>query len=136
MVKGDRVFCQGLVIQIKQDLAFLDCRNIGKINAGKRVIAFGPLFLPSGACDDFAVKDDIDPMGILAGGKAEAVQQIGFGIGYLHINGLLGAGDNNGLGRILDQVRQGRRRISHGIRSMADDKTIIIPVVGFYGRGH
>lgn len=42
----------------------LDRCNIRKINTGKCIVAFGPHLFAAGSCDDFAVKDDIDPVGL------------------------------------------------------------------------
>ena len=51
----------------------LDRCNIREINTGKCIVAFGPHLFAAGSCDDFAVKDDIDPVGFVTGGKTEAV---------------------------------------------------------------
>ena len=59
---------------------FLDGGDIGEVDAGECIVAFGTLLFATGSRDDFAVKDNIDTMCFLAGGEPETVGQIGFGV--------------------------------------------------------
>ena len=74
----------------------MDGGNIREINAGKCIIAFGALFFPSCSGDCFAVKDNNHSVGTVTGGKTQTVGQIGLGICDLHVNRLLGPGDDDG----------------------------------------
>lgn len=118
-----------MVVQIKYNLAVLDDGHIRIVDAGKRVIAFCPLLLSPGACNDLAVKDKVHVVGAGTGGKEKAVGQVGPGVRIFHVNRLLGPGDDDGLWRMLNQVGQGRGRISHGVRAVGDDKAVVLAVV-------
>ena len=70
------------------------------------------------------------PYGAGTGGKGKAVGQVGSGVRILHVDGLLGPGDDGGLWRMLNQVGQGRGRINHGVfRAVGDDKAVVLAVV-------
>ena len=45
------------------------------------------------------------------------------------MDGLLAARENDGLGAVLDEVAQGRRRVGHGVGAMADHKPVVFLVV-------
>ena len=68
MVKTD-LSRRRLVIQIKQNMFFLNYGDVGKIDAGKSIVAFGPLFFTSGTGNYLAVKYDADSIGSFAGGE-------------------------------------------------------------------
>ena len=117
---GEAVF----VIEVEQDFVVLNGGNVGEVYAGEGIIAFGAFLFSAGSGDNFSVKDDIDAMGFWAGGKTETVQQVGFGIGDFHVNRFLGAGDDDWLGGVLDQVGQGGCGVGHGIGAVADDEAV------------
>ena len=60
MVKTD-LSRRRLVIQIKQNMFFLNYGDVGKIDAGKSIVAFGPLFFTSGTGNYLAVNTMLTP---------------------------------------------------------------------------
>ena len=54
-----------LIIQVKENMIFLNHRQIREINAGKGIIAFGPLFFSPSAGNDLAVEYHHHIMGCL-----------------------------------------------------------------------
>ena len=88
-------------------MLLLDRGNIGKIDTGKGVVALGALLPGAGTQNHLAVKDQTHPVGPLRRGVEEAVVQVEPGVGVLQTDGLLGAGDHDGLLRVLNEVGQG-----------------------------
>ena len=115
-------------------MVLLDGCDIGEIDAGKCVVALGPLLLAAGSGDHFAVKDNVHPVGAVVGGEKQAVRQIGARVGIFHVDGLLGPGDHDGFGGVLNQVGQGRGGVGHGVRAVADHKAVVAVVVLLNGR--
>ena len=125
-----------LVVNVEEDVGILDGRNKGEVDGDKGVVGLGPLLLGPGPADDLAVEDQVDPVSPVVRGKEQAVVEVGPGVGRVQVDGLLGARQDDGLGGILDQVREGGRRIGHGVRPMADDEAVIVLVGRFNGAGH
>ena len=119
-------------------MLLLDRGNIGKIDAGKGVVALGALLFSAGACDHLAVEYNIDPMCLWVRGKAETVRKIGPGVCIFHIDRLLGSGDDNGLCGIADQIGKSGGGVSHGVCPVGDHKAVIIFIMFlnglFYGK--
>ena len=69
------------VVQVKQNVVLLDGRDVGEIDAGKCVVALGPLLLAAGSGDHLAVKDNVHPVSAVVGGEKQAVRQIGARVG-------------------------------------------------------
>ena len=107
--------------------------NVGEIDAGKGIVAFCPLLLPPCPGDDLAVKNNVYIMGALTACKEQAVREIGLCVGDLQVDGLLGAGDDDGLFRVLNQVGEGRGGVRHGICAVADHEAIVRVIMLLYG---
>ena len=125
-----------LFIQVKDDMAILNHGNIRKIDTGKCIVALRPLLFPTGSGNHLTVKDDGDAACAVVAGKTKAVIQVDPGIRVFHIDGLLGTGYDNGLCRRLDQIGEGGRRISHGIRSVTDYKAVVFLIMCLDGFRH
>ena len=69
-------------------------------------------------------------------GADHAVPQVFLGIRDLVGDGLLCAGEDDGLVRILNQVGERRRRVRQRIRAVADDKAVVQSVVFLNGACH
>ena len=98
VIKDCRAGNMILVVQIENNVVIMNHCHIGKINAGKCIVAFGSFLFGAGSGNNLAVKDKIYTVGAAAGGKAQAVQQICFCICNFQINRFLGAGNYNRLG--------------------------------------
>lgn len=98
MVEGYILAYLILVIQIEDDVVGPDGRDIGKVDAGERVVALGAFLFTAGSGNDLAVKDDVDAMGFVALAKRKSVGQVGLGIGNLQVQGASGTGDDNRFG--------------------------------------
>ena len=61
-------------------------------------------------------------------GADKRVGEIYLGVGRVEADGLLCAGEDNGLFSALYQIRQRRRRIGHGVGAVADDKAVVAVV--------
>ena len=125
----------GNLRQIADNHAVLNHCREGIVQAGEGVEALGSLFSRTGSHNHLAVEHDIHVLGIVIGGVDEAVQQIGFCVGHVHVDGLLRAGDNDGLGGILDHIGKRRRRVCQRIRAVADHESVVFVVV-FLDRTH
>ena len=93
-------------------------------------------FAGAGAQDNPTVKDDLYPMGSVAGSVAKSIHQVGFGIGDFQIDGLLAAGKNDRLWAVLNQIAERRGSIGHGIGSVGQYKAVVRLVMPANGRGH
>lgn len=76
------------------------------------------------AGDHAAVEHDLHAACGVRARIAERVEQVRLGVGALAVDGTLRAGEHDGLGRALDQVRQRRRRIGHGVRAVQHDESV------------
>ena len=65
---------------------------------------------------------------VVHGGDLDTCHEIFFAIGAQLAHRQLTAGQDDRLGQVLQQVRQCRGRISHGVSSMKDHKTVILVV--------
>ncbi len=113
------------IINIEDDPFIMDRSNIRIINAGKSIIAFGKFFLCPCSGNDFATKYNGHSVGTVVGGKTQAVQQVGTGIGNSQVDGLLCTCDHHRTPVVLDQIGKGSCSVSHGICAMADHEAII-----------
>ena len=123
-------------IQIKDDVAVLDHGNIWKIDAGKCIIALSSFLFSAGTRNCFSIEDNGDAAGTVVAGKTKAVTQVDSGIRIFHIDRLLSACNDNGLGGILNQIGECGGRVGHGIRSVTDDKAVVFFVVRLDGLRH
>ena len=103
-------------------------RQIGVVDTGEGPEALGVGLAGTGPQNDPAVKDDLHAAAAPAGIE-KGVGEVAFGVGAIEPDGLLGAGEDNGLGAVLNQIAQGRRRIGHGVRAVADDEAVVVVVV-------
>ena len=93
-------------------------------------------FAGASAQNDPTVKDDLNPMGSVAGSVAKSIHQVGFGIGDFQIDGLLAAGKNDRLWAVLNQIAERRGSIGHGIGSVGQYKAVVSFVMPTDGRSH
>ena len=82
-------------------------------------------FAGAGAQNDPAVKYDADPVGVFAGGIVERIHQIGFAVGDFKIDGLLAAGQHDGLFAVLDKIAERSGGVGHGIGAVCQHKAVI-----------
>ena len=109
--------------------------QVGVVDAGKGLEALGPgLFRPRSG-DDLVVKDDGDPRQVLRG-TAEGVLEVNFGVRGVKADGLLGAGEDNGLGACLNEIAQRRRGVGHGVGTVGEDEAVVVVEMGPDGLGH
>ena len=120
---------QLFIINIEYDSLILNDGDVRIVDAGKSIKAFRPLFLCPGSGDRRAAENDIHTVCTIITGESDAVQQVRPCISYGKIDGSLRTRDNNGLAVILYQIRQCRRCIGHGIRSMTDHKSVKSAVI-------
>ena len=98
------------------------------VDAGKGLEALGAGLPGPGAQDHMAVEHDGHPRQVRCG-TAEGIRQVDLGIGGVKADGLLGSGEDDGLGAALDQIAEGRGGIGHGVCAVGDDKAVITVIV-------
>ena len=103
------------------------------IDAGKCVIAHGFHFFCTGAGNDFPSEHKAHPAGRIIKSIGDTVPQVHSGIGNLHFQRPLGAGEHNGLRRVLYHIGKRRRRIGHGICAVADYEAVKGFIIFLYG---
>ena len=81
-----------------------------------------------GPQDHPAVEHDLHPAAAPAGVQ-KRVDEVALGVGAVEPDGLLGSSEDDGLGAVLDQIAQGRRRVGHGIGAVADDEAVVLVVM-------
>ena len=64
---------QSFIIQIENHTLVLNGSNIGVINAGKCIVAFGPLFFSASSGNDLSVKNNNNAIGMVMAGKKQPV---------------------------------------------------------------
>ena len=100
-------------------------RQLREVDRGKGVVADGLVLFGTGAGNDVPAKHHHYAPAARVDGADHAVPQIFLGIRDLVGDGLLCAGEDDGLIRVLNQVGERRRRVGQRIRAVADDKTIV-----------
>ena len=111
-------------------------RQFREVDRGKGVVADGLVLLGAGARDDVPAKHHHHAPAARVDGADHAVPQVFLGIRDLVGDGLLRAGEDDGLIRVLDEIRERRRRVRQRIRAVADDKAIVQGVVFLNGACH
>ena len=114
-------------------MVVLDGRDIGKVDAGKCVVALGAFLFATGSGNDLAVEHDVDTVRLIAACKEKAVGQIGLCIGDLQVDGLLRTGDHDRFWGILDQVGKRGRGVGQRVGAVADHKAIVLVVEALNG---
>ena len=84
----------------------------------------------TGPQNDPAVKDDLHAAAAPAGIE-KGVGEVALGVGTVEPDGLLGAGDDDGLAGVLDEVGHGGSCVRHRVRSVADHEAVVIVVILF-----
>ena len=107
----------------------IDKGGDGIVDAGKGSIAFGFHFGPAPQ-NGLPGENEKHTRYTRLTGKAETVQQIFPGVGDGVGQGPLGAGEDNGLAGILDEVGEGGGGVGHGICAMGNDKAVILLKIG------
>ena len=97
----------------------------GIVDAGKGAIALRVGLSGPGAQDDLSAEDHADPGDPTVAGHGEAVQQVGLGVGDVGVDGPLTAGEDYGLGAVLDEIAQSGGGVGHGVGTMADHKAVV-----------
>ena len=108
----------------------------GEIDRRKGVVADGLVLFGPGARDHEPPEHHHHPPAAGVQGAQDTVPQVLFGVGDLAGDGLLGAGQDDGLAGVLHQVAQGCRRIGQGVGAVAEDETVVAAVILFDGPGH
>ena len=102
--------------------------QLRKVDAGKSPKTLGPGLFGPGAQNHLAVKDNGHPRQILRGAP-QGVRQVHLGVCGVKAHRLLGSRKHDGLGALLNEVAEGRRRIGHGIGAVGDDEPVIVLIV-------
>ena len=100
-----------------------------EVDAFKGVVALGTNFSCTGTGDNVTVEDQTYAVSVWMASVEQAVEEIGAGVGNIHIDWFLCAGDNDRLRRVLDQIGQSSCGVSHGIGTVADNKTVVVCIV-------
>ena len=111
------------------DLPAAQDGRLGVVDAGKGIVALRAHLARAGAENDLVVKDDVHAAGAVVAGIEKGIAQVLARVGVLVEDRLLRAGDDDGLGVILNQVRQGRRRVGHRVRAVREDKAVVSVIV-------
>ena len=82
------------------------------------------------------VKDDVHAARAVVAGVEEGVAQVLARVGVLVEDRLLRASDDNGLGVVLDEVRERGGGIGHRVRAVREDEAVIRIVVRAHARRH
>ena len=82
------------------------------------------------------VKDDVHAAGTVVAGIEKGVAQVLARVGVLVEDRLLRAGDDDGLGIILNQVRQRRRCVGHRVRAVREDEAVVSVIVSAHAGRH
>ena len=123
-----------LAADVLQEMLILQHRQIGIVDAGKGLKALGIGLSGPRAQNHLAVEHDLHAAAAAAGVN-ESIGQIALGVGTVKPNGLLRAGQHDGLGAALHQITQRRSGIGHGVRAVADDKAVVAVIVFPDGAG-
>ena len=119
----------GLLRDEANDALILNRCEHRKVHTAECVIAARVgLFCPC-AGNHIAVEHQHHALRRGVGGIADAVEQVLPGVGAVLADGLLRAGDDDGLVGVLDHVRQRRRGVGHRVRAVADDETVIAEII-------
>ena len=119
-----------MLIDIRQQFPIIKNTDIREIDAGKRIKTSGMRFACACSGDDMAVEHHMCSAGSRVRGIREGLIQVAAGVAVGLLNGFLCTGKHNGLQIVLHQIRQRRRGIGHGIRTVCDHKAVI-PIVAF-----
>ena len=120
---------------ILQQALVLDQGQLRIVDAGEGLEALGEGLAGPGAQNDLAIEHDLHPAAAPAGIQ-ERVGKVALGVGTVVPDGLLGPGEDDGLGAVLDEIAQGRRRIGHGVRPVGEDEAVVVIVVRPDAAGH
>ena len=107
----------------------LDHGEVREVDAGEGVVALAALLFSACSRDNFSVKDDGHAVGTFGGGKTQAVKKVRSSVRHVKVDGLLGAGDDDGLAGVLDEVGHGGGSVCHRISSVADHEAVVIVVI-------
>ena len=119
----------GLLRDVIHDLPAAQDGRLGIVDARKGVVALRAHLACARAENDLVVKDDVHAAGAVIAGIEKGVAQVLARVGVLVEDRLLRAGDDDGLGVVLNQVRQCRRRVGHRVRAVREDKTVVSVIV-------
>ena len=109
--------------------------QIGVVDAGKGLKALSPGLSGPGAQDDPTVENNGDSRHVLRR-AAECVRKVDLGVRAVKADRLLGAGKHDGLGALLNEIAECRRRIGHGICPVGENKAVVLPVMLSDTAGH
>ena len=118
----------GLLRDVIHDLPAAQDGRLGIVDARKGVVALRAHLACARAENDLVVKDDVHAAGAVIAGIEKGVAQVLARVGVLVEDRLLRAGDDDGLGVVLNQVRQ-RRRVGHRVRAVREDKAVVSVIV-------
>ena len=111
-------------------------RQRRKIYGGERVVADGLVLFGAGARDDVPAEHHHNAPAAGVKGADDAVAQVFLGVGDLVGDGLLCAGEDDGLVGVLDEVGQCRRRVGQCVGAVADDEAVVEGVIFLHGLCH
>ena len=117
-----------LLTDVPQQNAVTQNAQLGIVDAGECLKAFGMGLAGTGAQNDLVVEDDGDA-GQVRRGAAEGVGKVFLGVGGVGADGPLRAGEDDGLGTGLDEIAQGGGGIGHGVRAVGEDKAVVAVVI-------
>ena len=101
----------------------------GKVHAGKCIEAKGALLMCACSRNDFITKDYDNSAALLVNGIKYRVVEVKFCIGKRICHGLLGTGQHDWLGTILNKIRQSGCGVCHGVGAVQDNKAVVVVVI-------
>ena len=105
--------------------------KVGIVEWVESIETFCILFRRTVAAQKSAIEIDADfghdgrAVIVMGGSNLDACNKVFFAVGAQLSHGQLASGQNNGLGQILQQERQHRGRVRHGVGSVKDDEAVV-----------
>ena len=101
----------------------------GKVHAGKCIEAKGSLLMGACSRNDFITKDYDNSAALFVNGVKYRVIEVKFCVGKRICHGLLGTGQHDWLGTILNKIRQSGCGVCHGVGAVQDNKAVVVVVI-------
>ena len=110
-------------------------RGLGVVDAGKRIEAARPRLARACAQNDLIVKHKLHAPRAVADRVDERAVEIVARVGIAVVDGLLAAGQHNGLRAVLHHVAERRGGVGHRVCAVGDDKTVA-GIIIFFDAAH
>ena len=106
-----------------------------EVHAGEGVEAHGALLACAGSRDDDAAERDRHVARVVVGCVQHALVQVELRVGEGARHGALRPGEHDGLGAVLDEIRQGCRGVCHGVGAVQHHEPVVVVVAFHDGAG-